>query len=385
MKNLMSTSRALKHLLTNQQQLIVTSSIRAASTSTPASTSKTAPSPTQKRDFNNFAIEEKRIVITGGLGQLGLALASKLRSIYGRDNVLLTDIRKPDNETLADGPFAYADVLDYGQMKQLMVNHGCDWLIHLSALLSAIGEQNVPLAMKVNIDGFHNALNLSNELGMRLFVPSTIGAFGEDSPKNPTPDLCIQRPRTIYGVSKVHMELMGEYYNHKTGLDFRCLRYPGIISANSKPGGGTTDYAVEIFHSALAGSDFLCGLRNDSRLPMMHIDDCINATVKFIQAPNEQLKQRTYNIGAMDFTPDEIYTEIRKHFPNFQMHYDVNPLLQSIADSWPDVFDDQNARADWGMNHYYDLPRLVEDMFESLRGQDLSAGMDNTTDIASRV
>jgi len=311
--------------------------------------------------------EGRRIVITGGLGQLGLALASKLRSIYGRDNVLLTDIKRPTNEILDSGPFEYADVLDYNAMKQLMVNHGCDWFVHLSALLSAVGEKNVPLAMKVNIDGFHNALNLSNELGMRLFAPSTIGAFGESSPKNPTPDFCIQRPRTIYGVSKVHMELMGEYYNHKTGLDFRCLRYPGIISAHSQPGGGTTDYAVEIFHAAMNGEDFTCGLRNDSRLPMMHIDDCINATVKFLAAPQDTLKQRTYNIGAMDFTPDEIYNEIRKHYPNFRMKYDVNPLLQGIADSWPDKFEDINARKDWGMSHYYDLPLLVEDMFVALR------------------
>lgn len=327
----------------------------------------------QARAFGQFEDEKpKRIVITGGLGQLGQALATKLRNEYGRENVLLTDIRKPTQEVLADGPFAYADVLDYNAMKQLMVNHNADWFIHLSALLSAIGEQNVPLAIRVNIDGFHNALNISNELGLRLFVPSTIGAFGEDSPKNPTPDLCIQRPRTIYGVSKVHMELMGEYYNHKTGLDFRCLRYPGIISANSKPGGGTTDYAVEIFHHALQGNDFVCGLRDDSRLPMMHIDDCINATVKFMKAPDNQLKQRTYNIGAMDFTPNEIFNEIKKHYPHFQMHYDVNPLLQSIADSWPDVFDDSNARRDWGMSHFYDLPRLVDDMFESLRQQSLA-------------
>jgi len=323
----------------------------------------------QKRHQSSGALEPKRIVITGGLGQLGLALASKLRGIYGRDNVLLTDIRKPNTEALESGPFCYADVLDYQSMKQLMVNHGADWLIHLSALLSFVGEQNVPLAIKVNIDGFHNALNVSNELGLRLFCPSTIGAFGEDSPKNPTPDICIQRPRTIYGVSKVHMELMGEYYNHKTGLDFRCLRYPGIISADSQPGGGTTDYAVEIFHSALANELFTCGLRPDSRLPMMHIDDCIDTTVKFLMAPSSLLKQRTYNIGACNFTPEEIYAEILKHYPDFKMKYDVNPLLQSIADTWPDVFEDKNARLDWGMTHKYDLPKLVEDMFVNLKRQ----------------
>jgi len=172
---------------------------------------------------------------------------------------------------------------------------------------------------------------------MRLFVPSTIGAFGESSPKNPTPDICVQRPRTIYGVSKVHVELMGEYFHHKNGLDFRCLRYPGIISALSKPGGGTTDYAVEIFHAALNGEDFTCGLQPDTRLPMMHIDDCINSTVQFLRTPNHMLKQRTYNIGNLDFTPQEVTAEIQKHFPQFSVNYDVNPLLQSIGELCDDV------------------------------------------------
>jgi len=384
----------MKQFLRNSLTILATRSSNPSCNIKPSQIAASSQSPcvtSQQRERSNYGHFDmppmeanRRIVITGGLGQLGQALASTLRARYGRDNVLLTDIVKPTNDVLADGPFAYADVLDYNAMKQLMVNHGADWLIHLSALLSAVGEKNVPLAIRVNIDGFHNALNLSNELGMRLFVPSTIGAFGEDSPKNPTPDVCVQRPRTIYGVAKVHMELMGEYYNHKTGLDFRCLRYPGIISAHSAPGGGTTDYAVEIFHHALQGNDFVCGLQSDSRLPMMHIDDCINNTVKFMETPNEMLKQRTYNIGAMDFTPHEIFTEIRKHFPHFQMHYDVNPLLQSIADTWPDKFDSTNARRDWGMSHYYDLPRLVEDMFESLRGENLR-NMEEEHELAHRI
>ncbi|XP_078490647.1 L-threonine 3-dehydrogenase, mitochondrial [Ciona intestinalis] len=324
-----------------------------------------------RRDYSDSrsSNKEKRIIITGGLGQLGQGLAKKLRSKYGRDNVLLTDIRIPDKSIVKQGPYAYADTLNYDAIKEMAVNHRADWLIHFSALLSAVGEANVPLAVKVNINGMHNVLDVANELGLKLFIPSTIGAFGTDSPRNPTPDVCIQRPKTIYGVAKVHAERMGEYYHHRFNLDFRCLRFPGIISCDTKPGGGTTDYAVDIFHKALSNGSFVCNVAPDTRLPMMQIDDCLDATIKFMETDGAKLQQRVYNINSMSFTPEELAQEIRKHIPNFEITYAVNPMLQEIADSWPDVFEDDNSRREWGWEHKYDLSKLVEYMLEGIKKQ----------------
>ncbi|XP_041096637.1 L-threonine dehydrogenase 2 isoform X2 [Polyodon spathula] len=270
---------------------------------------------------------------------------------------------------LITGPFVYADVLDYKNLQELVINNRITWLVHYSALLSAVGEANVALARRVNITGLHNVLDIALENHLRLFVPSTIGAFGPTSPRDPTPDLCIQRPRTIYGVSKVHTELIGEYFHHKYGLDFRCLRYPGIISADTEPGGGTTDYAVKIFHDAVSSKTFDCYLRPDTRLPMMHISDCHRATLEFLQAPAGQLTLRTYNIGAMSFTPEEVAAEIRRHIPELRVTYTLDAVRQSIADSWPMRFDDSNARRDWGWKPSYSLPELVSDMLRSIRAQ----------------
>nr|XP_005562643.2 L-threonine 3-dehydrogenase, mitochondrial isoform X2 [Macaca fascicularis] len=256
--------------------------------------------------------DHPRVLITGGLGQLGVGLANLLRKRFGKDNVILSDIRKPP-----------------------------DHVFH---------------------SGLHNILDVAAEHNLRLFVPSTIGAFGPTSPRNPTPDLCIQRPRTIYGVSKVHAELMGEYYHYRYGLDFRCLRYPGIISADSQPGGGTTDYAVQIFHDAAKHGKFECNLEARTRLPMMYIDDCLRATLEVMEAPAESLTMRTYNVSAMSFTPEELAQEVLKHVPEFQITYNVDAVRQAIADSWPMKFDDSNARKDWGWKHDFDLPELVTTM-----------------------
>ncbi|XP_034277205.1 L-threonine 3-dehydrogenase, mitochondrial-like [Pantherophis guttatus] len=310
--------------------------------------------------------DHPRVLITGGLGQLGVGLAKLLRKRFGKNNVILSDIRKPPNSVFYSGPFIYSDILDYKNLREIVVNNRITWLFHYSALLSAVGEANVPLARSVNITGLHNILDIAAEHGLRLFVPSTIGAFGPTSPRNPTPDLCIQRPRTIYGVSKVHAELMGEYYHYRYGLDFRCLRYPGIISADSQPGGGTTDYAVQIFHDALKTGKFQCNLKPDTRLPMMYIDDCLRASLEIMEAPAEQLSMRTYNINAMSFSPEELVQEVQKHIPELEVAYNVDPVRQAIADSWPMVFDDNNARQDWGWKHDYDLPDLVTTMFNFL-------------------
>uniref|UniRef100_G3NW95 L-threonine 3-dehydrogenase, mitochondrial n=1 Tax=Gasterosteus aculeatus aculeatus TaxID=481459 RepID=G3NW95_GASAC len=315
-----------------------------------------SPSPAQK---------PPRVLITGGLGQLGVGLAQILREQYGSENVILSDIKKPPPHVLSSGPFVYADVLDYKHLRELIINYRVTWLIHYSALLSAVGEANVALARKINI----------TENCLRIFVPSTIGAFGPSSPRDPAPDLCVQRPRTIYGVSKVHGELMGEYLHHKYGLDFRCLRYPGVISVNTPPGGGTTDYAVQIFHDALSTGHYECYLRPDTRLPMMHISDCHRATIEFMQAPECQMSLRTYNIAAMSFTPEEVAEEIRKHLPHLKVTYNPDSVRQNIADSWPVRFDDTNARRDWGWAPAFQLEELVSDMLRSVRDKRTNEGL----------
>ncbi|XP_063771160.1 L-threonine 3-dehydrogenase, mitochondrial-like isoform X1 [Pseudophryne corroboree] len=324
---------------------------------------------TSDANFHSVSFSEAdhpRVLITGGLGQLGVGLAKLLRKQFGKNNVILSDIRKPPDHVFYSGPFIYSDILDYKNLREIVVNNRITWLIHYSALLSAVGEANVPLARAVNITGLHNILDIAAEHGLRLFIPSTIGAFGPTSPRNPTPDLCIQRPRTIYGVSKVHAELMGEYYHYRYGLDFRCLRYPGIISADSQPGGGTTDYAVQIFHDAIKTGRFVCNLKPGTRLPMMYIDDCLRATVEMLEAPAESLTMRTYNINAMSFSPEELAQEVHKHLPELEVVYDVDAVRQAIADSWPMNFDDGNARDDWGWKHEYDLPELVSTMLNHL-------------------
>jgi threonine 3-dehydrogenase len=307
-----------------------------------------------------------RILITGGLGQLGVGLAAELRKKYGRENVMLTDIVRPSNDIIKKGPFQFADILEFKGLQKIIVNHDINWVIHFSALLSAVGEQNTALALRVNIEGFHNVIELAKQYHLRLFVPSTIGAFGPTSPKNPTPDFTIQRPTTIYGVSKVHVELMGEYYHNKFGLDFRCLRLPGVLSADTPPGGGTTDYAVHVFHKALSEGNYECYLNPNTRLPMIYIDDCLRAIMEVMSLPSENLRQRTYNLNALSFTPEELFTEIRAHVPQLKISY-APDFRQNIADSWPQVLDDSRARQHWGWRHDYDLPKMVETMLQGVR------------------
>ncbi|KAF8782144.1 L-threonine 3-dehydrogenase like protein [Argiope bruennichi] len=311
-------------------------------------------------------VHSPRILITGSLGQLGTGLAAKLRARYGAENVIMSDIIKAPQQILDAGPYIYADILDFKNLQEIIVNYRIDWLIHFSALLSAIGEDNVPLAMRVNIEGLHNVMELAKQYRLKIFVPSTIGAFGPDSPRNPTPDLCVQRPRTIYGVSKVHAELLGEYYHFKYGLDFRSLRFPGVISGDTAPGGGTTDYAVVVFHEALRTGKFKCYLRDDTKLPMMYIEDCLRSLIELMEAPSESLKLRTYNVAAISFTPKELVKAVQKHVPHLQVEY-VPDHRQAIADSWPQEFEDINARRDWGWKHEYGIDELCSAMIEVLK------------------
>jgi len=311
-----------------------------------------------------------RVLITGGLGQLGSGLAKVLRKRYGRDNVILSDIVRPTGEILSEGPYCYANVLDLENLHSVVVNQNVDWVVHFSALLSAIGEEDVNRALKINIEGFHNVAELCRYHRLRLFCPSTIGAFGPSSPHDLAPDLTVQRPRTVYGVSKVHMELLGEYYYHKFGMDFRSLRFPGVISADTPPGGGTTDYAVHIFHEAVKYGRYTCFLHEDTRLPMIYLPDCVKATIMYLEAPASCIRDdmRTYNIQAISFTPRELVEEIRKYFPDLLVKYEPDKR-QKIADSWPQELDDSCARKDWGWSHDYDLSKMVREMAEKLTGR----------------
>ncbi|XP_021913058.1 L-threonine 3-dehydrogenase, mitochondrial isoform X2 [Zootermopsis nevadensis] len=318
-------------------------------------------------DRNSNPHDPPRILITGSLGQLGVEVARFLRGVYGQENVIMSDIIKPSNEVFNEGPFIFADILDFKGLQEIVVMHRIDWLIHFSALLSAIGEQNVPLAIRVNIEGVHNAIELAKQYKLKIFVPSTIGAFGPESPRNPTPNVAVQRPKTIYGVSKVHAELLGEYYFHRYGLDFRCLRFPGVISSDP-PGGGTTDYAVAIFHDVLQTGRFECYLSPDTRLPMMYIKDCLRALWEFMVTPSAKLKRRVYNVTAMSFTPEELAAEIAKQVPEIKVTYRPDSR-QLIADSWPQVFDDSAAREDWGWRHEYDITKLVTAMVDDVSRQ----------------
>ncbi|KAF5275592.1 hypothetical protein FQA39_LY06704 [Lamprigera yunnana] len=306
------------------------------------------------------------ILVTGGLGQLGVECGKLLRSQYGAKKVILTDIREPSSTILKAGPFQYADILDPKTLERIVIDNKVDWIIHLSATLSAKGELNIPLATKVNIEGMHNIIELAKHYKLRIFVPSTIGAFGPDCPRNPTPNLTVQRPRTIYGVSKVYAELLGEYYHHKFGLDFRCLRLPGVVSCDL-PGGGTTDYAIDMFHSAMIKGAYECYLEPKTTVPMIYITDCLRAVYEFLVAPNSSLKRRVYNINAMSFCPEQLASEIRNYFPLFEVTYKPDVVRQEIADSWPQVLDDTEARADWRWSPKYDFKRMVGTMVDEVK------------------
>ncbi|PKH11030.1 MULTISPECIES: L-threonine 3-dehydrogenase [Planomicrobium] len=309
----------------------------------------------------------KRIMITGALGQIGSELTGKLRGIYGAENVLATDIR-PSTDT--SGPFEILDVTDAQKMHDLAKDFGADTMMHMAALLSATAEEKPLLAWNLNMGGLVNALEASRELGMQFFTPSSIGAFGPSTPKMDTPQDTLQRPTTMYGVNKVAGELLCDYYYQKFGVDTRGVRFPGLISYVAQPGGGTTDYAVDIYYKALEQGSYTSYIDKGTYMDMMYMPDALQAIVDLMEADPAKLEHRNaFNVTAMSFEPEGIAASIRKHIPEFQMNYDVDPARQAIADSWPDSIDASAAKKEWGFKTAYDLDAMTADMLEKLKAK----------------
>lgn len=307
----------------------------------------------------------KKIMVTGALGQIGSELVEKLRGIYGEDNVLATDIRKIEH---TKGPFEILDVSDGQKMHDLAKDFGADTMMHLAALLSATAEKNPLFAWNLNMGGLMNALEVSRELDMQFFTPSSIGAFGPSTPKDDTPQDTLQRPTTMYGVNKVAGELLCDYYFNRFGVDTRGVRFPGLISYATPPGGGTTDYAVEIYYKAIEQGKYTSYIKEGTYMDMMYMPDALQAVVDLMEADSSQLIHRNaFNITAMSFEPSQIAAEIKKHIPHFRLDYKVDSVRQAIADSWPNSINSDAAQAEWGFKAEYDLARMTEDMLAKLK------------------
>jgi len=297
---------------------------------------------------------ETRVLVTGACGQIGAELVPYLRARLGTENVIASDV-KTNPGMLRDGPFMYLDVQDKDNLTRVVLENGVNCVAHLATLLSAVGERNPQLALRINTTGIQNVLDIAANHGLKVFSPSTIAVFGDTSPREMTPDNTVMQPKTMYGVTKVHQELLGSYYRERFNVDYRSLRYPGIISSKAAPGGGTTDYAVEIFHAALSQPRaYTCFLEADAKLPMMYMPDCLEATWKLMMAPPEQLTRATYNVTAMTFSPEELAAAITRVVPGFSVTYTPD-FRNDIASTWPDSVDDRAARHDWGWQHRYDL------------------------------
>ncbi len=309
----------------------------------------------------------KRILVTGACGQIGSELVPALRARYGDDAVVATDIEETNLSLRENGPFEFMDVTQRGAIGAVVDRYNVGTIYHLAAILSATGEKKPQLAWDVNANGLYKILEIARERKVsRVFCPSSIAAFGPETPRDRTPQKTILRPTTMYGVTKVSGELLGHYYFQRFGLDVRGVRYPGIISSEAPPGGGTTDYAVEIFYEAIRHRRYICFLREDTILPMMYMPDCIKATMDLMEADVSQLEHHTdFNLAAMSFSPAELVAEIQKHLPDFVCEYKPD-FRQTIADSWPRTIDDSAAREEWGWEPDYDLPAMVADMLEKL-------------------
>ena len=311
---------------------------------------------------------EKSILIVGACGQIGTELTLALRHRYGNDCIIASDIREGDDTLMTSGPFEILDATDYDALEEVVAYYEIEEVYLMAAMLSATAEKFPMRAWNLNMNSLFNVLSLAREKKIdKIFWPSSIAVFGLNTPKSETPQSTIMEPSTVYGISKQSGERWCDYYHRKFGVDVRSVRYPGLISWKTMPGGGTTDYAVEIYHKALSNKRYTCFLKADTTLPMMFMDDAIRATLQLMDADPDQIKIRSsYNLAAMSFSPSEIAQHIKGHIPDFEIDYGPD-FRQAIADSWPSSIDDLHARSDWGWKPEFDLERTTEIMLENLR------------------
>ena len=310
---------------------------------------------------------KEKILVIGASGQIGVELTLALRKIYGNANVIASDLREQNALLEGTGPYVSLDVMNKEMLHVQVIRQGITQIYHLAAILSATGEKNPGLAWHLNMQGLLNVLDIAREEKIhKVYWPSSIAVFGPTSPKKNCPQQTIIEPTTVYGISKYAGEFWCNYFHQRFGVDVRSLRYPGLISYKSPPGGGTTDYAIEIFHEALEEKKYESFLDENTYLPMMYMPDAIRATIELMEAPAEKISIRTsYNISGMSFSPKEIGAEVKKHIPGFQISYKPD-YRQAIANSWPQSIDDSVARKDWGWKEEYDLPAMTKDMFDNL-------------------
>lgn len=312
----------------------------------------------------------KNILVIGGTGQIGSELTMKLRGIYGDGHVVCGYIPNaaPKGELLESGSAEIVDITNAQQIADVVKKHDIDSIYNLAALLSAVAEARPQLAWNIGVNGLYNALEVSREHNCALFTPSSIGSFGLSTPHVKTPQDTVQRPQTIYGVTKVTGELLSDYYAKRFGVDTRSVRFPGLISYTTPPGGGTTDYAVDIYYSAVKGETFKCPLKPGTFMDMMYMPDALRAAVEIMEAdPSRLVHRNSFNIASMSFDPEIIYNKIKEYIPDFRMEYELDPLRQSIADSWPDSLDDSCARTEWDWKPEFDLDAMSKDMIKNLR------------------
>ena len=308
-----------------------------------------------------------RTLVTGAAGQIGSELVPALRAEFGEDAVVATDIKDGSPELVEAGPWQTLDCTDGRAVSEAVRTHDIDTIYHLAALLSAVAESKPALAYEVNLGGLYAVLEVAREAGCAVFTPSSIAAFGPSTPPDPTPQDTIQRPTTMYGVTKVAGELLCDYYHKRFGVDTRGLRYPGLVSYLTPPGGGTTDWAVDIFHSALRDGAYTCFLAEGTQLDMMYMPDALRAAMELMSADASRLVHRNaFNVTAMQLTPERLATAIAEYVPGFTIDYDVDPVRQSIAESWPRRIDDGAAREEWGWKPEYDMNAMTRDMIEKL-------------------
>ena len=314
----------------------------------------------------------KNVLVIGSTGQIGSELTRELRKRYGNDSIVAGYIKgaEPKGEMKESGPSAEADVTNPEMIADVVKKYNIDTIYNLAALLSVVAEKKPQLAWKIGIDGLWNILEVARENNCAVFTPSSIGSFGLSTPHTQTPQDTVQRPGTIYGVSKVTTELLSDYYFKKYGVDTRSVRFPGLISYVTPPGGGTTDYAVDIYYAAVRGEKFVCPIKKGTLMDMMYMPDGLHAAISLMEADPTRLVHRNgFNIASMSFDPEEIFNAIKRYKPDFEMEYDVDPLKQGIADSWPDSLDDSCARAEWDWKPQYDLDAMTVDMLKNLEAK----------------